>query len=70
MRIYYTCSNNGDGSSSVRFYESQECIDLLEDKDPEGYAGGEGGGYFYVEGTVTGLDIETLEQVKEDLEDM
>lgn len=68
--IYYTTSNNGDGSSSVGFYESQACIDLLEEEDPEGYAMGEGGGSFQVEGIITGIKIDTLEDVKEYLKDM
>lgn len=58
-RIYYTATNGGDGSAGVSFYESQECIALLEEHDPETYAGGEG--------TITGIEIETLEQVKEQI---
>lgn len=68
MRIYYTAANNGDGSSSVKFYESQECIDRLEEDDPEGYGGGEGGGSFNVEGA-TDLKITTLDEVKQEIED-
>lgn len=69
MRIFYTTSNNGDGSASVHFFESQECIDLLEDHDPETYASGEGGGWFDVEGTITGIEIQSLAEVQQDIED-
>lgn len=47
-QIYYTSCNNGDGSSSTEFFESQDCINLLEEHDPESYAGGEGGSSFTV----------------------
>ena len=69
MRVYYTTSDGGDGSSSVQFFESQECIDLLEDYDPEGYASGEGGGWFDVEGTITGITIKTLASVLDQIKD-
>lgn len=45
MRIYYTGVDQGDGSLSVEFYDSQEAIDYLESEVPEYYRG-EGGGYF------------------------
>jgi hypothetical protein len=67
--IYYTGVDGGDGSVSVSFYESQECIDLLEERDPE-YHRGEGGGQFTVTGEIEGLEIETLEDVKDYLRDM
>jgi hypothetical protein len=67
--IYYTGSDNGDGSVSVQFYESQECIDLLEEKDPESFRG-EGGGCFTVEGSIVGIDIQTIDDVKQYLYDM
>jgi hypothetical protein len=70
MRIFYTTTNNGDGSSSVSFYESQECIDMLEESDPETYGSGEGGSYFDVEGTITGITIETMEDVLAQIADM
>lgn len=69
MRIFYTTTNNGDGSSSVAFYDSQECIDKLEEHDPETYGSGEGGSYFDVEGTITGITIETMEDVLEEIGD-
>jgi hypothetical protein len=67
--IYYTGVDGGDGSVSVSFYDSQECIDLLEEHDPE-YHRGEGGGSFTVTGEVTGLNIENIDDVKEYLRDM
>jgi hypothetical protein len=67
--IFYTTSNNGDGSSSVGFYESQACIDRLENVDPEGYGQGEGGGSFTIDGT-TDLCVDTMADVEEYLVDM
>jgi hypothetical protein len=67
--IYYTATDNGDGSLGVSFYDSQEAIDLLEEHDLEG-ARGEGGGSFTVDGTVHGLHIETIEDVSQYLVDM
>lgn len=67
--IYYTGTDGGDGSVSVSFYDSQKCIDLLEEHCPEYYRG-EGGGCFTVEGEIRGIDIETLEDVKQYLKDM
>lgn len=67
--IYYTAVDCGDGSLSVNFYDSHECIDLLEEYDLEG-ARGEGGGSFTVDGDIHGLTIETIEDVKEYLTDM
>lgn len=65
--IYYTGTNGGDGSIGVSFYESQECIDLLEEHDPETYGQGEGGGEFEVEGEITGINVETLADVKTEI---
>lgn len=72
MRVFYTATNNGDGSSSVEFFDSQECITKLEDKDPEGYSCGEGGSSFDVpDGTViTGIEIHTMADVDEQLSAM
>ena len=72
MKIFFTASNNGDGSSSVHFFESKECIDLLEEHDPEGYGGGEGGDWLEVpDGTiVTGITVKNLDWCKEYLKDM
>jgi hypothetical protein len=67
--IFFTGVDGGDGSISVAFYDSQECIDLLEEHDPESHRG-EGGGSFTVIGEVEGLNIETIEDVKEYLRDM
>jgi hypothetical protein len=67
--IYFTGVDNGDGSISVSFYESQECIDLLEEHDPECHRG-DGGGQFTVEGEIEGIEIETLEDVRGYLRDM
>ncbi len=72
MHIYFTASNNGDGSASVEFFESKECITLLEEADPEGYGMGEGGGCMVFDGTQPpdGITVETLESVKERIEEM
>lgn len=67
MRIYYTGTDNGDGSIGVRFFDSIECIDKLEEY--EGFRG-EGGGSFEVEGIITGIEIETMAEVDKYLEDM
>jgi hypothetical protein len=69
MRIYFAASNNGDGSSSVHFFESKKCIDLLEEHDLEGYGGCEGGDWMDIDGSVTGINIETLEEVVDYLVD-
>ncbi len=65
--IYYTGTDGGDGSVGVSFYESQECIDLLEEHQPEYYRG-EGGGSFRVSGEIVGIEIQTLAEVREELE--
>ena len=67
--IYYCGVDGGDGSIWVEFWESQECIDLLEEHDCE-YHRGEGGGSFEVNGTVSGIEIQTLEDAKQYLIDM
>jgi hypothetical protein len=67
MRIYYTTVNGGDGSAWVEFFESQECINLLEQEDPETYGMGEGGDWFDVDGTITGIRIKSLAQVQKEL---
>lgn len=67
--IYYTTSSNGDGSSSVSFHDSQACIDYLEEKDPEGYGQGEGGGSFTIDGE-TDLVVDTMDDAKEYIKDM
>lgn len=64
-RIYYTAVDNGDGSLGVEFFESQECINLLEDNYPEYYRG-EGGGYFDVEGSFD-KHIISIREVKADI---
>lgn len=64
MRIYYTGVDCGDGSISVEFFESQECIDLLEEHEPESYRG-EGGRWFDVDGSISiTTQITTLKEVK------
>ncbi len=63
--MYYTTIDNGDGSSSTRFFESQECIDYLEDVNPEAFGAGEGGSWFEYEGTIS-IIPETLQEVMEE----
>lgn len=67
-KIFYTVSDNGDGGSSVRFFESQECIDTLEDKNSDVWASGEGGGSFYAD-NIQGIKIYTMSDVISSLED-
>lgn len=69
MRIFYTTVDNGDGSSSVQFFDSKECIKFLEDVDPEGYHAGEGGSWFDIEGTISGITILTMNDVLEEYDD-
>lgn len=67
-KIFYTGVDHGDGSIGIRFYESQACIDLLEEEIPEDYCG-EGGGSFMVSGEVAGIDIVTMREVLEEIEE-
>ncbi len=69
QRIWYTGTDGGDGSIGVSFYESQECIELLEEEQPEYYRG-EGGSWFEVpDGVdVVGIEVQTLAQVREELD--
>ena len=64
MRIYYTAVDNGDGSLGVEFFESQECINRLEDTLPEYYRG-EGGGYFDVFEIPIKMRLQTIEDVEQ-----
>lgn len=41
MKIYLITSDNGDGSSSIEFWD-EDITDLLEEDDPESYWGNEG----------------------------
>lgn len=43
QRVYVFTSNNGDGSSSVCYTRDPDLLDVLEDEDPESYAGNDGG---------------------------
>jgi len=40
MNIYYTISNNGDGSVSAHFYESYELAELAEEWEFEAFGDG------------------------------
>lgn len=61
-RVYYTTTNNGDGSSSVEFFETQEQIDELEEEDPETYGMGEGGSWFEIsdDAVIEGINIQKV----------
>ena len=61
MKVFYTGVDNGDGSVSVAFFDSQMCIEVMEEFDPEAYRG-EGGFYFEAD-NIVGLDIHTIEDV-------
>lgn len=61
-KIFYTTADNGDGSSSVWFFESQECIQALENHDPGTWAAGEGGGSFLCE-RISEVDVLTIADV-------
>lgn len=69
MRIYYTTTNGGDGSASVDFFESQDLIDMLEEHDPETYGMGEGGSWFDIEGTISGITIRNRISVDKEIAD-
>jgi hypothetical protein len=43
---------------------------ILEERDPEGFGMGEGGGYFECESPITGTEIMTLEAVEAYLTEM
>jgi hypothetical protein len=60
MKVYFTGTDQGDGSLGVEFFDSQEAIEKLEEEDYETYRG-EGGDWFEVpDGTViTGITIHT-----------
>lgn len=64
MRIFYTAVDCGDGSMSVRFFNNELCIKLLEQHDLKGFRG-EGGGYFDCD-NFTG-DFDTLEDVVKEI---
>lgn len=66
-KIFYTVSDGGDGSYSTWFFDSQECIDLLEERNPDVWACGEGGGFFYAS-DIQGIHIYDMEQVLLSLE--
>lgn len=65
-KIFYSVCNNGDGSASVWFFDSQECIDILEKADPDNWFMGEGGGHFFAS-EVSNITIFTKEQVLLDI---
>lgn len=67
-KIWYTGIDNGDGSLDVGFYNSQECIELLEKTFPESFRG-EGGNYFFV-GDYHNLVIASIEDVRNYIKDM
>lgn len=66
MRVFYTTSDNGDGSSSVRFFKDQKNIARLEEEDPETYAMGEGGSWFDVtdESCLSNIEYSDDEEVE------
>lgn len=67
-RIYYTGTDMGDGSLGVAFFESRECVELMEEHDPATYRG-EGGGSFMVSGEVAGIEVQTLRDVLDIIEE-
>lgn len=76
MKVWYINADNGDGSSRTVFYDSHECIKFCCDENNglEEYWDGDGGSYgsFTVpDGTpITGIEIGTLEQLKEIVADL
>ena len=70
MKIFYITANNGDGSSSTEFYDSQECIDYLTDDDrcDERYMDGAGGSYGSFEvpdaTEIKGIRIHTMSDLR------
>ena len=67
-RIFYTGVDYGDGSLGTAFFESKECIDLMEEHDPQTYRG-EGGSSFMVSGETVGLDIMSMRDVLDIIEE-
>jgi hypothetical protein len=69
--IWYTTVDAGDGSYYVRFFESEECITLMGEHDPEGYSDGDGcvAWSFTVDGEITGIEVTTLEEVKAEIQE-
>lgn len=69
MKVFYITANNGDGSSTTEFWDSQECIDYLIDDDrcDERYMDGDGGSYGFFEvpdGTeIKGIRIRSLDNL-------
>lgn len=63
-QIFYTVADNGDGSYSTYFFESLECIEALEEHDPDTWAAGEGGGSFMCK-DISGVAVLTLVDVAE-----
>lgn len=49
-KYFYTARDNGDGSASIEWFESQDAIDFAESEWPEEYGAGEGGGWIEVDG--------------------
>lgn len=39
---YYLITDNGDGSSSVQWFDEKPDLEALEEEDPETYFGNEG----------------------------
>lgn len=73
MQVFYISANNGDGSTTVEFYDSKACVEYLTDEDGpntdfERYVDGDGGSYgsFTVpDGTlITGVRIRSLSDIK------
>lgn len=78
--LFYTTVNAGDGSYYTRFFDSEECVNLLAEHDPEAYSDGDGGpaesfevvidGTFEFSEVFPDLKISTLEQVKAEIADI
>jgi hypothetical protein len=64
MRIWYLVGNSGDGSSSVRFLDSQEAVDHLIETDPDTYSDGDGGSYGSFDCDNFSGELDTLDTIK------
>jgi hypothetical protein len=62
--IWFLGANPQDSNLGVRFFESQDCIQRLKEHSPNVYGNVEPGS-FTVDGTITGIKVETMADVVE-----
>lgn len=64
MKYFYMIRNNGDGSSSVEFVDSEETQKLLAKQDPEAYQDGDGDTSGFLEITSDHIDAENENMIE------